>query len=245
MFLNIVKIEKAVCRNYGSKPFIVYKNKDQRPQTTLDAVAYDAYLSKIRLQIRKDFAEETKNKDAASVKKFTEFRDKVVNYRLAKRDVSINNIKRHEEVQAAILDEKERQRRERGQRRINTEILKSQQRIYHLRKMVRESVNYITADTIDFVLNKQLNRSRVVTPTIFSDRIGILDEVEHQRLVVAGEKTSNPFPHHSPIMPRLAEFFDVNLIQYEKVENDKDDGVEWIPEGPSVYQTIKTKDMDK
>lgn len=195
-------------KSYSSKPLIRTKG-DRSSRKQLEDQAYDNYLKKIRDDYRKAWMKEKEERNQASIEKFKQHREKIINYRLRKREVSLHNLKRHNEIMDSYNEERARQKRERNQNRINQELLASQDRIYQLQKMVKESKNYLTPDNIDKQLEKQFHPGRVITPTLFSDRIGILDPVKHYKLEVTGEHLNDPLPHYSPIIRKMSDFWDV------------------------------------
>jgi hypothetical protein len=193
MLRSSKQIVKFKIQNY-SKSIVPEPSEHQKKENE-----YKSELKKLRKVYSEEWKEKKMKEDQASVEKFKAFRDETLTYRKQKAEVSRHNIQKNQEFIEFLLRERDRKRREKNQNRINQEMIKSSERVYNLQKLVKESQYYVTKENIDQHLMKQLNPNRILTPTIFKDRVGIIDEVNYyDYFTQALEKNIEP-PRLTPL----------------------------------------------
>eukprot|EP01080_Neovahlkampfia_damariscottae_P004236 gene4236-7573_t len=209
-------LKKDLVKNYSK-----FQKSDKRPKHVKEKILYEQELNKVRQVYKKEFLENKQKKDAASVEKFKKHREEVLNYRRQKSEVSRYNLQKNQEFMEFLTKERDRKRRERNQNRINQEMIKSTERVYNLQRMVKESQHYITKENIDEHLMKQLNPGRIVTPTIFKDRIGIIDEVNYYEYFTQAIEKDIDLPSLTPLTLSPKPILKNLIVKDEKEKLEK------------------------
>ena len=212
------KLKKEFVKNY-SKPSTL--KSDKRPEYIKKQRAYEEEVNKIRQEYKKEYEIKKQKKDADSVEKFKKHREEVLNYRKQKAEVSRYNVKKNQEFMDFLTKERDRKRREKNQNRINQEMIKSTDRVYNLQRMVAESQHYVTKENIDEHLMKQLNPGRIVTPTIFKDRVGIIDEVQYYDYFTRAIENEIELPKLTPLTLSPKPILKHLVVKDENERNEK------------------------
>jgi len=189
-----------IIRCYSKKLKVFPANHDPRTENAIIKTKDRDIMNKIRDEYRDEYHVMKNIKNKESIKKFEKHRENVLSYREQKREITLENLKKNEEIQLSLRRERDRLRRERNQNRINKELYQLHEQSRLIRNLSRDEKFFVTPENIDRHLEKQLNPNRVMTPTIFSDRFGVLNDPVYRELRhYSPEDTHNSLPRDSPV----------------------------------------------